>query len=413
MAPNSKLSVQSGSENSILARSPLFEVALAADNTPEMQCLAVQGIALIHGGAWDIPGELKLLHKEGLEPSFQRIISLLSETLEKNGKQLRDEALAKNRREILDIDNLQTYLQELGSNAVCSAVAELENNPVYDAGFGSFLNEHGEVELDAGLMCGDRLLTGAVAALGAFANPIFVAQAVAQRTAHVLLVGEGANAFASSQGFSRLTPDALVHPREIEAHRLWLQQGKPDARTYFATKNSGSYAGSFPEKRGTVGATLALRFVERQRDQHHQNQHHQNQHRRDQLELQQPSVTPLTEWQLFAGTSTGGTPGKLQGRVGDVPVPGAGFYADNEGAAVSATGWGEGFLRTLPCKRVNDLCVMGMHPQDACETALREVFRKTGGRGGLIAISAQGLLGCAFSTPDMAVRATRVEFMHL
>jgi L-asparaginase / beta-aspartyl-peptidase len=298
--------------------------------------------ALVHGGAWDIPPQLSQAHRQGVSAAFEAV----KRSLEKGDTPL---------------------------DAIAQGLQSLENDPVFDAGKGSFLNAEGNVELDAGVMEGEGLLAGAVAALGSFANPGHIALAVLRRTEHVLLVGEGADAFAREQGFVPVGVEDLVLPREREAHRKWLEAGRPSARSFFAKSDSGSQAGAFPEKRGTVGVVLGLKSFHSK------------------------------SWQLFAGTSTGGTPGKRPGRVGDVPIPGAGFYADNLGAAVSATGWGEAFLRTLPAKRVSDLCEQGLSAQAACEKALAEVLHKTGGRGGLIALSVRGEIGCAFSTPDMAV----------
>jgi beta-aspartyl-peptidase (threonine type) len=254
----------------------------------------------------------------------------------------------------------------------------LEDDPTFDAGHGSFLNEDGRVELDAGVMEGEGLLAGAVASLAAFAHPARVALDVLRKTEHVLLVGEGAARFASAQGHVCLDDSALVHPREVAAHAAWVAAGRPSARTFFSAPASGSSAGPEPQKRGTVGAVLALRDV---------------------------SLARHARWSVFAATSTGGTPGKKVGRVGDVPIPGAGFYADDAGAAVSATGWGEAFLRCLPAKRASDLCALGASAQEAVEQALAEVLARTGGRGGLIAVSARGEVGAAFTTPDMAVRS--------
>jgi beta-aspartyl-peptidase (threonine type) len=105
---------------------------------------------------------------------------------------------------------------------------------------------------------------------------------------------------------------------------------------------------------------------------------------------------------LFAGASTGGTRGKKAGRVGDVPLVGCGIYADDQGAAVCCTGWGEAFIRAAAAKSVSDRVAAGSHPQGAAEEVLRMIHRKTAGRGGIMAIDPQGRMGAAFTTPDMA-----------
>ena len=107
---------------------------------------------------------------------------------------------------------------------------------------------------------------------------------------------------------------------------------------------------------------------------------------------------------LFAGASTGGTRGKRVGRVGDVPLVGCGIYADNEGAAVCCTGWGEAFVRMAAAKAVSDRAARGEEAQAAVESVLHAILRRTEGRGGIIAIDSQGRLGAAFTTPDMGYR---------
>jgi beta-aspartyl-peptidase (threonine type) len=317
---------------------------------------AFEATCLVHGGAWDIPAALSEAHRLGVARAFDAVQR-----------------------------GLQASLDPL--DALLAGIDVLEDDPIFDAGHGSFLNEDGEVELDAGVMEGTTLQAGAVASLAAFAHPARIAAEVMRHTEHVLLVGDGAARFARGRGFVALPSEALVHAREREAHARWVASGRPSARVFFGALDSGSTAGPEPQKRGTVGAVLALR---------------------ERPNGASASAEGSGPWQLFTATSTGGTPGKKKGRVGDVPVPGAGFYADNLGACVSATGWGEAFLRLLPAKRVSDLCAQGLSAQDAVERALQEVLVRTGGRGGLIAISARGDVGVASSTPDIAVRAPQV-----
>jgi L-asparaginase / beta-aspartyl-peptidase len=212
------------------------------------------------------------------------------------------------------------------------------------------------------VMEGAGLRAGAVAAVGKFRNPAAIALAVMEKTEHVLLIGEGAERFALSQGFSPVDPRSLVHPREYEGYEAWVRAGRPDARIFFDEEG----------KRGTVGVVIGVRGAEGQ---------------------------PFT---LFAGASTGGTRGKKAGRVGDVPLVGCGVYADDEGAAVCCTGWGEAFIRAAAAKAVSDRVASGAHPQQAVEDVLRLIHRKTAGRGGIMAIDAQGRMGAAFTTPDMA-----------
>ena len=305
----------------------------------------------IHGGAWDIPANLRAAHRAGVSAAFAIAQQLFEE-----------------KKPPLEI--------------VVAVLSCLENDPVFDAGFGSFLNEEGEVELDAAVMEGQGLLAGAVAALPAFANPSQIALRVLEQTEHVLLVGQGAARFACQQGFVRLQASALVHPREIETHKNWIQSGKPNAKVYFAKPENSPLAGPEPDRRGTVGVVLGVQNAQGQFD-------------------------------LFAGTSTGGTPGKRVGRVGDVAVVGAGVYADNEGACVSCTGWGEGLLRIGAAKSVSEKVAAGMHPQNAVESVLKTLFTRTGGHGGILAINARGEYGAAYSTPDMAYAGEACEPLNV
>lgn len=300
-------------------------------------------IIQIHGGAWDIPADLKNLHIEGVRAAHDA---------------------AK--------DALMSGLHPL--RAIVAALKVMEDDPVFDAGKGSSLNEDGEVELDAAVMEGKNLQAGAVASIARFKNPCEIALAVMERTHHVLLIREGAERFALAQGFSAIDPKELVDPREYESFEAWVKAGRPDARLFFDAEGRVNQ-GRVPtehEKRGTVGVVLGLRNGANERHE------------------------------LFAGISTGGTRAKMAGRVGDAPLVGCGLYADDEGGAVCCTGWGEGFIRTVAAKGVSDLIGRGIPPQEAVESILLNLDRRIHGRGGIIAIGPDGQSGAAFTTPDMA-----------
>jgi len=298
-------------------------------------------VVQIHGGAWAIPEALKPPHIAGVEQAYGAALTAL-----RNGN---------------------APLQ-----AVLAALRIMEDDPTFDAGTGSFLNEDGEVELDAAVMEGKTLNAGAVASIGHFKNPSEIALAVMERTDHVLLIGGGAERFALAEGFQPVDPRSLVHPREYAGYEAWVQAGKPDARVFFDEegKVSGTDATAEHGKRGTVGVVIGVRNS--------------------------------AGFDLFAGLSTGGTRGKRVGRVGDTPLVGCGLYADNEGAAVCCTGWGEAFIRMAAAKSVSDMVERGIHPQVAVETVLANLYRRTGGRGGILAIGRDGRTGAAFTTPDMA-----------
>ena len=295
----------------------------------------------IHGGAWAIPRTLKPPHTVGVEKAYHAAL----------------DSLMNEKAPLL---------------AVLAALKVMEDDPTFDAGTGSFLNEDGEVELDAAIMEGKGLHAGAVASIGRFKNPSEIALAVMERTEHVLLIGGGAERFALAEGFKPVDPKSLVHPREYEGYKAWVKAGKPDARIFFDEegKLNTTDAPAEHDKRGTVGVVLGVRNG--------------------------------AGFELFSGISTGGTRGKRTGRVGDAPLVGCGLYADNEGAAVCCTGWGEAFIRMAAAKSVSDLVERGIHPQEAVETVLLNLHRRTEGRGGIIAIGRDGRTGAAFTTPDMA-----------
>jgi beta-aspartyl-peptidase (threonine type) len=258
---------------------------------------------------------------------------------------------------------------------VMAALESLEDDPTFDAGRGSFLNECGEVELDAGVMEGANLRAGAVAGIRNFLHPSRIARDVLEKTNHAFLVGEGAEVFARRCGHESLQPEELVDPRERAVFARWLAAGRPDAKIFFSSpEGDAQRAGPEPDKRGTVGVVVALRN-----------------HTQDGL-----------GWTLFAGTSTGGTPGKMQGRVGDVPVIGAGVYADDEGAAVSCTGWGEGLLRIAAGQRISAAVRSGVPLAQAVSDTLNVLKRRLDGHAGIIAVDRMGHMTACYSTPFMA-----------
>lgn len=238
------------------------------------------------------------------------------------------------------------------ADAVEQAVIELEDEPVFDAGLGSHLNRDGRVQLDAILMDGATLKAGAVAAVERIRNPISVARCVCERSPHMMLTGPGAEQFATEQRFSLCDPTDLIVARESER---WI-------RDRSTGKSSGAEKGM-----GTVGAVALDRTGN-----------------------------------LVAGTSTGGTPGKFPGRVGDSPLIGCGCYADNLSGAVSCTGNGENIMKVVLAKFACDALAAGADAQAAAEQAAAHLLERTGGRGGLILVDPRGNIGAAFNTSHMA-----------
>ena len=227
----------------------------------------------------------------------------------------------------------------------------LEDDPLFNAGTGACLTEDGLIELDAAIMEGTSLRAGAVCALPPFRNPIDVARAVMIEGRHVLYAAEGAAAFARRAGFEPSTVEAMTTDR---ARRKWEELQKGALRP-----------GAIPI--GTVGA-----------------------------------VARDAGGTVAAATSTGGVLGKKAGRVGDSPVIGAGTFADDEAGAASATGQGEGILRTSLAKTAVDEMRRGLDPESAARRVIQHLSDRVGASGGIILVDAMGRVGWAHSTPAMA-----------
>ncbi|MBN1639747.1 MAG: isoaspartyl peptidase/L-asparaginase [Anaerolineae bacterium] len=238
-------------------------------------------------------------------------------------------------------------------DAVERAIRVMEDHPAVDAGVGAFLNAAGEVELDAGLMDGRTLAAGSVAAVQGVRHPITLARRVME-SEHVLLVGQGAERFAERQGVERCPSAALVVPREVARWHAISSTGDFQARQAFTRGHD------------TVGA-----------------------------------VALDATGDIAAGTSTGGTPHKLPGRVGDSPLVGSGYYADAELGGASCTGWGEAIMRVVLAKAAIDR-LRGTDAPHAARWAVDHLRRKVDGLGGIILVDSEGRVGYAHNTPRMA-----------
>lgn len=281
-----------------------------------------------------------------------------------------DDACAAHRAGLQDAVERGRALLEEGAPAVdvaAEAVAVLEEHGAFDAGCGAMLNRHGEVELDAGLMDGATLSYGAVIGVQRLAQPIWVAHRLLVRSDGQarILTREGAERFAAEEGFERVMPEMLISARERRRYERLKAAAERHHTSY-------SFLASPPDSHDTVGCVV--------RDD---------------------------KGRLAAATSTGGTPFAPPGRVGDSPLPGAGFYA-NQHAAVSATGWGEAIAAMALAVRGVDAVAGGTAPEAAIRqrlAAMHDAIRNrdgAGATGGLIVMSATGQSAWAFTTPRMA-----------
>jgi len=242
-------------------------------------------------------------------------------------------------------------------DAVQKAVASMEDSPLFNAGRGAVLTSEGTVEFDASIMCGKTRRAGAIAAARTPKNPILAARAVLETDRHVLLVGEGADAFISRMNVEQAAPSYF----EVPERKTQLQ--RMQARDRYALDHDPDETDTY----GTVGA-VALDCL----------------------------------GDLAAATSTGGMVNQWPGRVGDSALIGAGTWADNQTCAISGTGQGEAFIRGHCAGRVADRVELrGESLDQASHHVIHEELIALGGRGGLIGLDSNGTMVLPFSTGGM------------
>lgn len=285
-------------------------------------------------------------------------------------------------------------------DAVSAAVIIMEDSPLFNAGKGAVLTAEGTVELDAAIMDGSTLKAGAIAGVKGVKNPILLARRVMDKTPHVMLTGKGAEHFAGEQGFERMPDSYFITERRAQELQRAQQNSaakplppdetpgstapKKDSsqkrseiipQTPPDTKNTLTYDDTAPleegshegKKFGTVGA-----------------------------------VALDKNGNIAAATSTGGMTNKKYGRVGDAPIIGAGTYANNTTCAVSATGHGEYFIRSVVGY---DIAALMEYKTFSLQRAADEVVMKKlvekGGSGGVIAIDGRGNIAMPFNSEGM------------
>lgn len=250
-------------------------------------------------------------------------------------------------------------------DTVTEAVRRLEECPLFNAGKGAVFTRQGTHELDACIMDGRTLQAGAVAGVSRIRNPVLAARALLENSPHVLLAGEGAEAFALAQGLEQVEPDFFSTPER------WEQLQRALGSDTALLDHDGAAQGGDPldpdRKFGTVGA-----------------------------------VALDNDGNLAAATSTGGMTNKQVGRIGDSPLPGAGCYASNDSVAVSCTGTGEVFIRTLAAYDVAaQMRYGGRTLQQVSVNVIHDSVLELGGSGGLIAVDREGNVALPFNSEGM------------
>ncbi len=320
-----------------LPEEPAKSVATAKEMRPENQPdMEIKKFGIvIHGGAGTIERSKMTPEKErNYRTGLERALAAGYDILKRGGSSL---------------------------DATEAAVRVLEDDPHFNAGKGSVFTSAGTNEMDAAIMDGKTLAAGAVAALKHVKNPIGLARLVMEKSGHVMMDGEGAEAFAKENGIE------LVDAKYFFTQERWDALQKMKAAEKHRTGRAGkAFIITDQDRHGTVGA-----------------------------------VALDKNGNLAAATSTGGTTNKRPGRVGDSPIIGAGTYANDATCAVSATGDGEYFIRATVGHDVSALMeYRGMALNEAAQGVLDKVA-KLGGTGGLIAIDRQGNVALPFNTSGM------------
>ena len=278
--------------------------------------------------------------------------------------QEQEEAYSKKLEEALNAGYIILEEGGISLDAVQAAINVLEDSPLFNAGKGAVYNSEGNQEMDAAIMDGKTLNSGAIAGVNHIKNPILAARIVMDSSKHVLLSGKGAEIMAAKYGIEMV--DSSYFFTEKRMNQLKKLQGKEKTQldhTAFLIKNELIDDHKF----GTVGA-----------------------------------VAMDKSGNIAAGTSTGGMTNKKYGRIGDVPLIGAGTYANNLTCGISATGTGEYFIRTVASHEVSSLIQYnGMTPKEALNEVLFNQIGPLGGEGGMILLDKNGDVYWDFNSTGM------------
>ncbi len=292
-----------------------------------------QYVLVIHGGAGNVTPER--ISAE-VKPAY---VEKLTEAL------LAGEEILKNNGSSLD--------------AVEAAVRILEDSPLFNAGRGAVFTIEGKNELDASIMCGKEINSGAIASVTNVKNPISAARKVMEESPHVLLIGKGAERFSFEKGLEIVDPSYFFDQQRWDSYREMLKQRQRE--------NTGMIEHEPGEMMGTVGA-----------------------------------VAMDMNGNLAAATSTGGMTGKQYGRVGDSPIIGAGTYANNQSCAVSATGHGEYFIRNVVAYDIAArMKYKGDSLEEAADYVVNNRLKEINASGGVIAVDKDGNIAMPFNSEGM------------
>lgn len=281
----------------------------------------------------------------------------------------------------LALQNGYSVLKQGGTSlqAVEAAIIVMENSPLFNAGKGAVFTNEGKNELDASIMEGKTLKAGAIAGVTTIKNPIRGALAVMEKSPHVLMTGKGADLFAKEQGLEIVDPSYFYTESRFKAlqeakkeEKIELDHTEKTKKEIQKNPKTGLVTDEdliFTEgkKFGTVGCVALDKFGN-----------------------------------LAAGTSTGGMTNKRYGRVGDAPIIGAGTYANNTTCAVSATGHGEFFIRSVVAYDISALMeYKGLSIKDAADEVVMKKLVERGGEGGVIALDRNGNIAMPFNSEGM------------
>lgn len=254
-----------------------------------------------------------------------------------------------------------------GLDGIETAIRSMEDSPLFNAGKGAVFTREGRNELDASIMDGRTKKAGSVAGVTTIKNPITAARMVMDKSKHVMMVGRGAEVFATKQGLDIVDPSYFwTEGRWRDIQEVW-KKDRQDAEQKPQQQGQLERALRRHIEYGTVGA-----------------------------------VALDKDGNLAAGTSTGGMTGKLYGRVGDSPIIGAGTYADNAAAAISCTGHGEYFIRwSVSHEIVSQIKYKGVKLEVAADDVINKQLKAVDGEGAAIGLDRHGRFAAAYNSEGL------------